>query len=275
MNRNDEIRLSRDRRSRRIRLWIPLALSAVLLAVMLYEPVNRAAFFAINGLPRVTGTWVWANVTVFGDALVLFAVLFPWLRDRPHWILACLFAFLIGTPLLHLMKAAFDVPRPQAVLNGEALVRIGPRYMMHSFPSGHTATAFTIAGVAVLSGCGAWTAAVFLSLASLVGLSRIAAGVHWPADVAAGALLGWGSAAAGVLIAGKVPIARSPWFRRIAGVVLFAGLAYAALAYDARMPEARWTVKAAALAGIVWWMVPALIRKGKNAMPMGSPGIRN
>jgi membrane-associated phospholipid phosphatase len=273
MNRNDEIRLRRDRRSYFIRLWIPLALSAALLAVTLFGPVNRAVFFVINGLPRVTGTWVWANITVFGDALVLFAVLFPWLRNRPQWILACIFAFLIGTPVLHLMKSAFDVPRPQAVLDGETLVRIGSRYMMHSFPSGHTTMAFTIAGIAALSGCGTRIAVLSLALASLVGLSRIAAGVHWPADVAAGALLGWGSAAAGVMIAGKIPIARSLWFRRIAGVVLFAGLSYAALAYDARMPEARWTVKAAAVSGIVWGMVPALIRRGKDAGSVRGHGI--
>ncbi len=248
---------------------------AAILAVTLIEPVNRAAFFAINGVPRVTGTWVWANLTVFGDALVLFAVLFPWLRRRPEWILACLFAFLVGTPILHLMKAAFDAPRPQAVLDGETLVRIGPRYMMHAFPSGHTAAAFTIAGVAVLSGCGKRAAALSVTAASLVGLSRVAAGVHWPADVAAGALLGWGSAAAGVLIAGKIRIARSPWFRRIAGMILFAGLAYTAIAYDARMPEAKWTVKAAAVAGIFWGLAPILTNKGPDAESTGSHGIRN
>jgi len=223
---------------------------------MLYGPFNRAAFFAVNGVPRVTGTWIWANVTVFGDALVLFAILFPWLRKHPERVLACLFAFMIGTPVLHLLKAAFDIPRPQAVLDTEALVRIGPPYMMHSFPSGHTATAFTVAGVAALTVRRARTAALFLILAFLVGLSRIAAGVHWPADVAAGALLGWGTAAAGVWLAGKLPIARSVSFRRIAGLILFAGLTYAASFYNPRMPQARWTVKAVACAGFAWGMYP-------------------
>jgi membrane-associated phospholipid phosphatase len=241
------------------RLWPPLVLFAVLLAVTLYGPVNLAVFFAINGVPRVTGTWIWANVTVFGDALVLFAILFPWLHKHPERVLACLFAFMIGTPVLHFLKAAFDVPRPQAVLDAEALVRIGPRYMMHSFPSGHTATAFTIAGVAAMTVRRARTAILSFAFASLVGLSRISAGVHWPADVAAGALLGWGSAAAGVWLAGKFPIARSVSFRRIAGLILFAGLAYAATYYNPRMPQARWTVKAVACAGFAWGMVPSLI----------------
>jgi membrane-associated phospholipid phosphatase len=253
---NSKIDPDKDRRSIFPWLWIPLALFTVLLAVTLYGPVNRAAFFAINGVPRVTGNWFWANVTVFGDALVLFAILFPWLRKHPERVLACLFAFLIGTPVLHLLKAAFDVSRPQAVLDAEAMVRIGPRYMTHSFPSGHTTTAFTIAGVAALTVRRMRTALLFLILASHVGLSRIAAGVHWPADVAAGALLGWGSSAAGIWLAGKLPISRSLWFRRIAGLIFLAGLAYAATFYNPRMPQARWTVKAAACAGIVWGTVP-------------------
>jgi membrane-associated phospholipid phosphatase len=154
-----------------------------------------------------------------------------------------------------------DVPRPQAVLDAETLVRIGPRYMMHSFPSGHTATAFTVAGVVVLSGCGFWTAVFSLAAATLVGLSRIAAAVHWPVDVAAGAVLGWLSAAAGVLIAAKWHIDRSEWFVRIAGLILFTGLVYAAAFYDPRMPQAVWTVKAAAVAGMLWGTVLFLRRR--------------
>ena len=272
MSRNKGIAPRRDFQPHWTLRWIPPVLSAALLAVTLCEPANRAAFFAINGVPRITGTWVWANITVFGDALVLFAVLFPWLRKRPDRVLACLFAFLIGTPLLHLMKAAFDVLRPQAVLDGTMLVRIGPHLRLHSFPSGHTFTAFTVAGVAVLSGCGVGAAVFSITAASLVGLSRIAAGVHWPVDVAAGGLLGWGSAAAGVLIARKIPIARSLWFRRIAGAILLAGLAVAATVYDPRMPEARWTVKAAAAAGIVWGTVQILKHRVENRRSGESDG---
>jgi undecaprenyl-diphosphatase len=57
-----------------------------------------------------------------------------------------------------------------------------------SFPSGHAQTAFTAAVyLALLFPRGA---VLFLALAALVGLSRVALGVHYPSDVLAGAALG-------------------------------------------------------------------------------------
>jgi undecaprenyl-diphosphatase len=60
---------------------------------------------------------------------------------------------------------------------------IGP-----SFPSGHAATAVAgaLAGSRVVPGAG-W---LLWALASLMAYSRVYVGVHYPSDIAAGALLG-------------------------------------------------------------------------------------
>ena len=59
----------------------------------------------------------------------------------------------------------------------------------HSFPSGHTARAFLIATIA--SGLGpAWLAIALWIWAPLVGLARVAMGVHYVSDIVAGMLLG-------------------------------------------------------------------------------------
>ena len=66
-----------------------------------------------------------------------------------------------------------------------------------SFPSDHAAAAFAIAfAVLAYSRRGG---IAFLFAATLIGLSRIALGMHYPSDVLAGALVGW---LAAMLVAG-------------------------------------------------------------------------
>ncbi|HEX5859393.1 MAG TPA: phosphatase PAP2 family protein [Microbacterium sp.] len=78
--------------------------------------------------------------------------------------------------------------RPARVARAVPLARHARMPVSRSFPSGHAAAAFGFAG-----GVGAVlpVAAVPLrALAALVGYSRVHTGVHYPADVLAGALIG-------------------------------------------------------------------------------------
>lgn len=60
-----------------------------------------------------------------------------------------------------------------------------------SFPSGHALFYFAIAGA--VCRYHPKTGIFFTLGASAIGLARIIAGIHWPSDVAAGALLGFAS----------------------------------------------------------------------------------
>lgn len=59
----------------------------------------------------------------------------------------------------------------------------------HSFPSGHAARAFLIAVIAAALGP-AWLAIVLWVWAPLVALARVAMGVHYVSDIAAGLVVG-------------------------------------------------------------------------------------
>ena len=59
----------------------------------------------------------------------------------------------------------------------------------HSFPSGHAARAMMLAVMAIGLGPG-WLAILLVIWAPLVGLARVAMGVHYLSDVLAGWLLG-------------------------------------------------------------------------------------
>jgi undecaprenyl-diphosphatase len=93
-------------------------------------------------------------------------------------------------------------PRPDREMARVVVDRHVPMPKSASFPSGHTAsaTAFATAVGVVLP-----PAAVPLSaLAVAVGYSRVHTGVHYPGDVAAGAVLGFAAAAVS-LAAVQVP----------------------------------------------------------------------
>lgn len=77
--------------------------------------------------------------------------------------------------------------RPYTVVTGARTVEASPADG-YSFPSGHAATAVAgaIAASRVLPGA-SWA---FWLLATLMAYSRIYVGVHYPGDVAAGALVG-------------------------------------------------------------------------------------
>jgi undecaprenyl-diphosphatase len=79
-----------------------------------------------------------------------------------------------------------------------------------SFPSDHAAAAFAIAFAVFAFSRRA--GAVFLAIAALIGLSRIALGMHYPSDVVAGMLVGLASAA-------LVTRAGRPWVSRLVGLV--------------------------------------------------------
>jgi membrane-associated phospholipid phosphatase len=89
------------------------------------------------------------------------------------------------------------LPRPAAVFDAAQITIISAKLTAHSFPSGHTVSAFSfvVAWLALLG----WRALPIVVIAALAGFSRIAVGAHWPVDVLAGAmigLLGAGSACA-------------------------------------------------------------------------------
>lgn len=210
--------LHHARAASRSRRWLPVVLAALCLPwLAIPAPL---AMHAVQGLTLLGPDLVWCWLTWLGDThvaltlLVAAALLGGHMRALP----LTLHSLLPATLATHALKALAARPRPAAVLPPEALHVVGEVLRHGSFPSGHTVTAFTLAGCWVLAAAPqrrARAALVALPLAAGVGVSRIAVGAHWPLDVAFGALLGWLCALLASAAARRWPLPsvaqRRPW----------------------------------------------------------------
>lgn len=101
-------------------------------------------------------------------------------------VLPGLLAFVIELPIYKIIKTKTTRLRPYEAIPGIInLVRAPDKY---SFPSGHTAAAFIMA-ISIGSAFPV-LALPMIMLASLIGLSRIYLGVHYPTDVLVGMIVG-------------------------------------------------------------------------------------
>ncbi|MFY9514619.1 MAG: phosphatase PAP2 family protein [Rubrivivax sp.] len=177
-------------------------------------PEQQAVFLAWNSSFAALPSVLWSGITLLGDSSVLLSLLALFLLGRPRVWAALLASVPAGGLLSISMKHWAGVPRPAGVLDPGWFNLIGPALQHNSFPSGHSISAFA-AAAAVLATCVArprrgrdWALiACGLLAATLIALSRVAVGAHWPLDLAAGAAIGWLAGLSGAALA-----RRSGWW---------------------------------------------------------------
>jgi|GEM_PF-1873939 len=169
--------------------WLP-PLLFLLLALLIWQGGwNRPLFLWFNRLGPLSGDGLWAGLTLFGDTLVALALLGLFAHRRLDILGGVLYAALFATLWVHLLKPLLDLPRPLAVLGPDQVHVIGMMLRHHSFPSGHTTTVFTLAGVIVLRRVHPLLLWPVVLLALAAGISRAVVGAHWPLDILAGPLV--------------------------------------------------------------------------------------
>ena len=179
------------------------------------QAVDRDLFLWINGgLHRLRSEALESALSCFnqlGNAFVLLPLLTVLValvpgRSLPRRFLEAALPQAVLYAAILLTKGALARARPLADLaasfsSGDAFLAFGESGRKHSLPSGHTATAFALATV-VWAWAGSspsrarrrWARSLAVLCATLTGLARVYAGMHFPGDVIAGAILGVASA---------------------------------------------------------------------------------
>jgi membrane-associated phospholipid phosphatase len=160
------------------------------LALVLVTGINKVLFMNINSLASYFYPFIWANLTFLGDTLPACAFMLLFIRKRPDLVWSGIIATIFATLIVNILKLCLDVPRPPAIIDKGLINIIGPAIYYHSFPSGHTVTIFTLTGILIFNFQSFFVRFGLILLALVIGISRIAVGVHWPADVLGGAALG-------------------------------------------------------------------------------------
>jgi undecaprenyl-diphosphatase len=160
-----------------------------------------ALFSALNGgyLPWLDGFFVFVSqksMSLGAAAIFSLFLLFIKRREGVKFLLAAILAFSASDYIgANYLKPFFGRVRPCYLLPPESV-----RVLVHvaksgAMPSLHAANSFAVAFV--LAKAKPRFAALWYSLAVLVGVSRIWVGVHWPTDIIGGALWGILCGAAG------------------------------------------------------------------------------
>lgn len=136
---------------------------------------------------------------------------FPWITESDHFVIPLAIAWLallvfggrhgrvLGLVLALTLLATDQISsqlikpwvgRTRPCFAVEGVTALLPQVRSASFPSSHATNIFGAATVFILGGRPRWVWAPALLVASLVALSRVYVGVHYPFDVLAGAALG-------------------------------------------------------------------------------------
>lgn len=187
--------------------WLVPPLVVLLTAPFWLGQNEPTMFYFFNRQLAALPDLVWSLLSLFGTGWAIFAATAWALLRAPRIVLAWLCAAPLAGVLTRAGKSWAATARPLEVLDPQTVHVIGEPLFIAAMPSGHTLTAF--AGAAAiyfaLDPVRRWRHLWLFVMALGVGLSRMAVGAHWPADVSVGAAMGLLSGLTGAWLATRIP----------------------------------------------------------------------
>jgi len=162
------------------------------IVLVLFPDLNIALFYAINKLAGSADAIVWLNITHLGDGLLLACLAIILLSKNRSHLAAAMISSLLLAIVMQIIKRQLQVDRPPFALDTSLFYLLITDLKPTDFalPSGHTAGAFALATMAWATHQKRSLCIAAFGIATIVAISRIIVGVHWPTDIALGAVTG-------------------------------------------------------------------------------------
>ena len=168
-----------------------LSLILIGFSMMLYQSKSELFIFT-NNYHNPFFDDFFKLVTLLGDGMVcVFVVLLLLFFKFRYAVLAAL-AFIYSSLVIQILKHLFNAPRPIKYFENIAPIHTIPGYPIHqwnSFPSGHTASIFTLAVILTCLISNKLRHWIILPLAMLTAFSRVYLAQHFMEDIIAGAII--------------------------------------------------------------------------------------
>lgn len=133
----------------------------------------------------VAATYLGSDIFAIGFIL---AFTFLPVRNIEAFALYTAISLLLTSLTVSIIKNTVKRKRPFESIPNLQSIKIG--IDQYSFPSGHTAAAFSLAVTSALVTSGHVASTIYVLLAVIVAASRIYLGVHYLSDITVGALIG-------------------------------------------------------------------------------------
>lgn len=159
---------------------------------------KEEGFYLLNLYHSGMLTYFFIYATYLGDGFFCIAIgLLLFLFKRRFLSVVVLSSYAISGIVAQVLKYYVIEPRPAILLKESSyryFIEDVTLHNLHAFPSGHTASAFALAGVLSFAVTNKNYSVLLLLAAILVGYSRIYLGQHFMDDVLAGSIIGVTSA---------------------------------------------------------------------------------
>lgn len=167
----------------------------LLIAVfILLADTKKAGFILLNPYHSAFLNFVFEGVTVLGDGIFSIAFCVALLFIKKRYLSFIVFiSFATSGIVTQVIKDFISEARPALFLeksNYPYFIDHVTLHNFHSFPSGHTTSAFALVSIIAFAVKDKKYAIPLLALAALVGYSRIYLGQHFLIDVTAGSFIG-------------------------------------------------------------------------------------